>query len=312
MKLIKPSFKIIEQQFGESQKEILQNMYKHIERCGRTCYRSENKITEDSAKPFVDRMINSKHLAMLEHGTVYLKRQFRTDDISYKRWLSKYIMNKYIRHKSKLVKSDFVPLENQQIGEPMQGIMEVYITTNLRVIVENHWEDDLQYICEPTEFHEKRYTVKFISNIQFYKELTRHRKMSYAIESTRYCNYNSDKFNYEITFIKPNWLTDLPDQVDVFNDYSFKGSNAAFLSACADTEYRYTELIESGWSPQQAATILPQATKADIICTGFISDWEFIFRLRTSILHETGMPHPQMSELMDPLYLEFKERNYIK
>ena len=158
MKLIKPSFEIIEQQFGESQEEILQNMYKHIERCGRTCYKSENKITEDSAKPFVDRMINSKHLAMLEHGTIYL-----TIDIPRKAFC-KEIVDKYYRNKYTKCNNTYDEFN-----------YHYYITTNLRVLIENGWEEDLQYLCKPTEFHKKRYTVKFISNIQFYKELTRHK-----------------------------------------------------------------------------------------------------------------------------------------
>ena len=58
MKLIKPSFEIIEQEAG------LEGMYKQIEKVGRTCYKSEDKIAEGTAKPFVDRMIASKHLAM--------------------------------------------------------------------------------------------------------------------------------------------------------------------------------------------------------------------------------------------------------
>ena len=67
MKLIKPSFEIWNQPAG------LEGFYKQIERVGRVCYKSEDKITEDSAKPFVDRMIKSGHGAMLEHGTVYLR-----------------------------------------------------------------------------------------------------------------------------------------------------------------------------------------------------------------------------------------------
>lgn len=67
MKLIKPSFEIWEQSEG------LNGIYRQIERAGRICYRSEDKITEDSAESFVDRMIKSGHGAMLEHGTVYLR-----------------------------------------------------------------------------------------------------------------------------------------------------------------------------------------------------------------------------------------------
>ena len=66
MKLCKPLFEIWEQSAG------LEGVYKQIEKVGRVCYKSEDKITEDSAKPFVDRMVKSGHGAMLEHGTVYL------------------------------------------------------------------------------------------------------------------------------------------------------------------------------------------------------------------------------------------------
>ena len=67
MKLIKPTVEIIKQEEYD-----LNHIFKFIELAGRTCYKSEDKITEDSAKNFVDRMIKSGHGAMLEHGTVYL------------------------------------------------------------------------------------------------------------------------------------------------------------------------------------------------------------------------------------------------
>ena len=39
-----------------------------------------------------------------------------------------------------------------------------YVTLNYRHIVENGWLDDLKYLCEPTEYHEKRVTVKFTTS----------------------------------------------------------------------------------------------------------------------------------------------------
>ena len=78
MRLIKPSYEIWQQPSG------LEGIYKQIERVGRVCYRSEDKITEDSAKPFVDRMIKSGHGAMLEHGTVYLKIPIEEYEKNYK------------------------------------------------------------------------------------------------------------------------------------------------------------------------------------------------------------------------------------
>lgn len=174
MHLCKPSFEILEQKPG------LDGMYKQIELAGRTCYRSENKITEDSAKGFVDRMIKSGHGAMLEHGTVYL----------YLPWVSiggidaKYSRNKYSKSifYSNVVcdkddNSSFIPIEYGKAGH--------YITTNLRVLVENGWTDDLKYICEPTEYHEKRVTVRFICDRGVSHEFVRHRVFSFAQESTR-------------------------------------------------------------------------------------------------------------------------------
>ena len=154
MRLIKPNLEILEQQPG------LDGIYKQIELAGRTCYKSEDKITEDSAKAFVDRMIASGHGAMLEHGTVYLT-------IPHKSVISKYTTNKY----SKVCYDDTHKTE--------------YITTNYRVLVENNWLEDLQYICEPTEYHEKRITVKWTLDRVTGESFLRHRVFSFAMESTR-------------------------------------------------------------------------------------------------------------------------------
>lgn len=159
MKLIKPSFEIIPQAVG------LEGIYKQIERAGRTCYKSEDKITETSAKEFVDRMIKSGHGAMLEHGTVYLKaaseiEQYNGEDVlSNPIW--KYHVNKF-----------------SKVEEDEDDVL--YVTTNLRVLVENGWLDDLQYICEPTEFHEKRVTVKFVCDRGVSHEFVRHKILCVA------------------------------------------------------------------------------------------------------------------------------------
>lgn len=148
MKLIKPSFEIIEQQSG------LDGMFKQIELAGRTCYKSEDKITEDSAKEFVDRLIKSGHGAMLEHGTVYLEIHLQHRDYI------KYTTNPY----SKV---------NKVTVDRVNG--RAYVTTNYRVLVENNWLDDLKYICEPTEYHEKRITVKFTCDRGVSHEFVRHK-----------------------------------------------------------------------------------------------------------------------------------------
>ena len=171
MKLIKPSFEIIEQGPG------IEGIYKQIELAGRTCYKSEDKITEDSAKGFVDRMVKSGHGAMLEHGTVYLKLIGTflnpTDyDVRYGNYIvSHYIDNKY----SKVV-----------IKHDEEWKSNVYITTNYRVIIQNGWLNDLKFLCKPTKFHEKRICVHLICDRGVSHEFVRHRVFSFAQESTRY------------------------------------------------------------------------------------------------------------------------------
>lgn len=141
MRLIKPSYSIIEQQAG------LEGMYKQIELAGRTCYKSEDKITEDSAKGFVDRMIKSGHGAMLEHGTVYLLIPQINDIESCNPFYTPFTTNRF--SKEKIIKSS-------------RGDIYAAVSTNMRVIVENNLLDYLKYICEPTEYHERRVCVRFI------------------------------------------------------------------------------------------------------------------------------------------------------
>ena len=169
MKLINQSYEIC-----KTHGYTLQDVYKDIERAARVSYKSEDKITEDSAEKMVQRLINMKHYSPLEFGTIYLK----TSDY--------YIINKYI----------FNPYSKVEMSAGVG-----YITTNYRVIIEKNRIDDLQYMCEPTEHHQKRTTVKFITNRAVSHELVRHRSMSFMQESQRYvssCNkryiseYNCD------------------------------------------------------------------------------------------------------------------------
>ena len=289
MKLIKQSFEILDQQCG------LEGIYKQIEIAGRTCYKSEDKITEDSAKEFVDRMIKSGHGAMLEHGTVYLKFEgiVHVFGKGYQGGM-KYLGNPYSKVN-------------------IEGTTQ-YVTTNYRALVENGWLDDLQYICEPTEYHEKRITVKFITDQGILREFTRHRVFSFAVESTRYCNYTKDKFSNEVTFIQPNWISDedIENYHTNFNYFIDQDANhiAAvdrFMSALKGAEYFYMELIRLGWKPQQARNILPLATKCDMVMTGFVSDWKHFFALR-----DAASAHPQAQELAHSLHETFIQRGLVE
>lgn len=309
MKLIKPSFEIIEQQPG------LEGVYKQIEQAGRTCYRSEDKITEDSAKSFVDRMIKSGHGAMLEHGTVYL--QIKSRDVeNYHLFYHKYSSNPY----------SYVNVGRGCIWNTL------YITTNYRVLVENDWLDDLKYLCEPIESHAKRVTVRFICDRGVSHEFVRHRVFSFAQESTRYCNYSKDKFGNEVTFIIPCWADSLALQEvkgtvinsDDFGNligeyyYHLNGKEAPYFKTWEITPERnfivslqvaeqlYLELLNQGWKPQQARAVLPNTLKTELVMTGFVFDWKHFFELRCA-----SNAHPQAQELAIPLREEFIKRGYI-
>ena len=278
MKLIKPSVEVIRQE-----KYDLLHVFKFIELAGRTCYKSENKITEDSASEFVHRMVKSGHGAMLEHGTVYLT--IPISDIS-DPTIYKYILNPYSKA--------FIDFTNS------------YITTNYRVLVENNWLDDLKYISEPYLFHAKRTTVKFICDRGVSHEFVRHRVFSFAQESTRYCNYTKDKFDSNLTFIIPCWIKDIKEG----NYYSFieyhsdniDGSKE-WYDICLNIEQTYFRLVEDdNWKTQEARAVLPNSLKTELVMTGFDSDWQNFFKLRCA-----PNAHPQAKELADMLKDKFNK-----
>lgn len=305
MRLIKPSFEIIEQKPG------IDGLLQHIERCGRTCYKSEDKITEDSAEKFVKMLVNRGHTAMVEHGTVYLKY----DIIEHG---SMNLPNKYHFNEYSVVTINNEPLhgyETPEYKEKFNGHTYAYITTNYRVLLQNDWLNDLKYQCEPTEHHVKRVTVKFVCDRGVSHEFVRHRVFSFAQESTRYCNYSKDKFGKECTFIIPSWL-DLPEgsyskgkvYTDLATPYLIKGTpEELLLLKLVGDELDYFDLLDKGWIAQQARAVLPNSLKTELIMTGTIDQWEGFFKLR-----DAKDAHPQARELAQPLHEEFIKRGYIK
>lgn len=320
MKLIRPSFEILEQkpraiaipadmEIGPRmvREELLSSVYRQIEIAGRTCYKSEDKITDTSAKEFVERMVKSGHGAMLEHGTVYLLLNMAS-----RQQYFKYCSNPYSVANS--------------TGEAEKGTWLGFVTTNYRVLVENNWLDDLQYICEPGKEHEKRITVKFVCDRGVSHEFVRHRVFSFAQESTRYCNYSKDKFGNELTFIIPCWLDipedtytlgklrskDNPEQtcmVEISENhdaYNVESAIGKFLHVLDYSSDRYMELINEGWKPQQARAVLPNSLKTELIMTGTIEQWKGFF-----VLRDAPSAHPQARELAEPLHAEFIKRGWL-
>lgn len=273
MIIINPDFQFINQGPG------ITGIYKQIETAGRTCYKSEDKMTSDSAEGFVNRMIKSGHGAMLEHGTVYLKAEdkyttYSIYDIEYEgNDLDKYWDNKYSTCR--------------RVGNI------IYVTTNMRVLVENGWLDDLhKYLCEPTTHHEKRVTVRFTCDRGVSHEFVRHRVMSFAQESTRYCNYSKEKFGGSVSMILPPWL-EQENALEYEEDLRI-------------VEEMYFKWLKKGWTAQQARGFLPTFVKTELVVTGTVSDWIHFFDLRCP-----ASAHPQARELAQPLHDAFVAKGYI-
>lgn len=230
----------------------LEGIYKDIEKAARISYKSEDKITKDSAYKMVSRLIEMKHYSPLEFGTVYLTVPIEGNE--------------------KMI--DFY--KNNKFSRVSCSEDTTYITTNYRVLIENNRVKDLDFLSKPTEHHMKRMTVKFITNRAVSHELVRHRSMSFMQESQRYVSYDKGKFGNEITFIKPAWRQSI-EEMELFND------------TLRTIESTYMTLRKRGLKPQQARQILPNATKTEIYVCGYEDDWEHFFDLRDKLTVDPQM-----------------------
>ena len=300
MEFLVAGYEIIDQEPG------LEGMYKAAELPGRICYCSQDKMAPGTAEKFCKGLMKSNHGAPLEHGTVYLKVLKHSD------WndLDKYRFNKYSKY--------------------TESTNYAYVTTNLRVLFENGWMDDLKYWCEPTEYHEKRVEVRFTVDRFTGEEFLRHRAASFNRESTRYVLFTKEKFGGgSIKYIIPVWMLDESNMKEI-NDHKDltitdfckqviereEGHDnmtdvLVWMFALKACEWSYCTLTNDfGWQAQQARTVLPCAISSPLIKTAFVSDWVHFFNLRA--LGTTGKPHPQAFELADPLMKEFIERGLIE
>lgn len=295
MKLIKQSFEFINQTDFS-----LVGIKKHIERCARVSYKSENKITDTSYEKFVNMLESRGHDRPLEFGTVYLSRTSQKEDNM--EWLNKYAYNPWSKFS----------FENGSTRINGELRNTVYVTTNYRVIKEHHWEDDLQYLCEPTKYHHKRYTIHMILDRGVMDEFRTHVGLSHLAESTRYCNYSKDKFGNELTFIKPCWLDD--EKLKLYGPYHTvirdKSPESIFIANLNNVERDYLDLIKLGWTPQQARSVLPLSIKSELISCGFEDAWENFMRRRSPKYGDPGA-HPMAAEIADKLCEEFLKRGLI-
>lgn len=311
--------------------------YQFMELAGRTCYKSESKITESSAKQFVDTLKKNKHTAMLEHAHIILQTtEEHATAVAAKLNASRYL------HDGDEVPAQYIHVTIHQLSDKGN-----YISGSFRAFMQLYApnQSDMHHVykCEltdylllnalsaeypdmfqlpddktPTEptdckvisrdefvrqvidayddFAEQRYviakhlthTIRFTCDRGVSHEFVRHRPASFAQESTRYCNYSSDKFGNEITVIRPCFWK--PDS----------GEMIFWENSCENAESIYFKLLESGATPQEARSVLPNSLKTELIITATEAEWQHIINLRYH--GTTGKPHPQMYEVMKIAY----------
>lgn len=263
------------------------------EECTRVCYKSENLIKEGSAKKLLTGIINSGHVAMLEHIPMYLEVSI-----------------------TPLLSEEELKIINYISTSPYSKVNKNdettwYISTNLRVIFENApnicdefmshngemftFKCGYMRCCKFEEFPDKFYrrvTIKFTMDRIGSQSFCRHRVFSFAQESTRWCNYMKDKFGNELSIINPCWLKD-EDRDDFIHDME-------------EIEKYYFKWLSKGYKAEDARAFIPFGLKTEIIMTGFIDAWKHFFDLRVD-----SHAHKQARELAIPLQKYFEEKGYM-
>ena len=314
---------------------------KKIEKVARVCYKSEDKIDEGTDMIMCRSLIKRQHTAMLEHASLVLEvgeqeyslietlRSFMENMIEdgeqnrkcYLRYTNSTLDgNNYRYFISGNIRAwyEFMMYANSVNGLPkrlyniindnVNNIFDIDVDAFDFVTFDMYDEDDFyakvvtdmnQLTDEERMVHET-FSVLFTVDRGVTNELVRMRDCSFAQESTRYCNYANGKFGNEITVILP-----------CFFDTGM-GTNSNSLvykeweSACKNAEASYFKLLEYGAKPQEARDVLPTSVKADIVMTTNLAEWKHIFNLRAC--DSTGPAHPQMKEVMIPLFKEMRKK----
>ena len=313
MKIIEPS---TEELFNP-------NPQKHIEFIARTCYKSEDKITEDSNKAMCKNLYKNKHCAMLEHfifiykinKTINFKSNF-VEILSAEKYIdvteqiiinerrtilsfnARSLLDLIIKYKDHdQILNDLIMLIEKIVYD--YDCDEIFGNRFKKVDHDNFIKiDDVTILTPIEQFIHGWHSIKFVCDRGISHEIVRHRVASFAQESTRYCNYSKDKYGKEITVIKPFYLKDGSDNPN--NEMVAWG---VWKRAIENSEKSYFEMLDLGCTAQEARAVLPNSLKTELIMTAKNYEWNHFFELRAD-----KPAHPQMKELAIPLLIDFTNR----
>lgn len=278
---------------------------KKIELAGRTCYKSENKITDTSAEKFVGALIRRQHTAMLEHACFVFQLKLKvpnTPTVNHAAYemLAKYHdyleRDSYLHTTSRMVSGNIRAICQRNVNDPIFRALKAAYP--MLAYSDVNGKDELFPMVEATivdldklpnltldEIGAHKYvTFRFITDRGVTHELVRHRPCSFAQESTRYVNYHEG-----LSIALPTGFYERPEEVQ-----------EEYQSAFLDAERHYGRLIEMGQTPQQARAVLPNATKTEIVVTTSMGEWHHILNLR--LFGTTGAPHPDIKTIMEEAY----------
>lgn len=291
--------------------------YKKIELAGRTCYKSEDKVTKTSAKKFVKALINRTHTAMLEHQCFV----FKIDDSS--PFVEQYI--NLLRGYKYLNVTRFV--EYMNYNDVVTSNVRYLVSGSVRAICERDVSDpifralyleypelsygeqkkpvyndvtasivklsDFSNLTEEEILKHSYFTFRITTDRGVTHELVRHRPCSFAQESTRYVNYIDG-----LSIALPTGFYDRPE--DAQKEYQ---------EAFEDCERHYANLIKLGQSPQEARAVLPNGIKTEIVVTTNLEEWNHIINLRYHGI--TGAPHPDIKAVVEKIYSMLKKDKMV-
>lgn len=323
MKIIKADYTVVPE---------IESLIKKIELVARTCYKSEDLITEDSAIRMVKNLIKSKHYAMLEHASLV----FEVDSVTYA--------------DLKLLISDLEEnvLDDTQVTTYKSYLRftsnngNCYVSGNIRA-----WLEFLEASLKKTN----KIPVFFKAYI------TRTKNIDNEILFGEYMDVEADMYSLLPDFVSYERITDfskfsiferlihedltikfivdrgITHELVRMRDCSFAQESTRYCNyskgkygeeitviepcfweensyewtqwkmRCEQAEQGYFDLMSTpGVTAQQARDVLPTSVKADIFMTANINEWIHILELRA--LETTGKAHPQILEVMVPVAKE--------
>ncbi len=291
MKVVEPSFSEIKET----------SLMKKIELAGRTCYKSENLITENSATEFTKRIMSYNHGSVLEHAYLVFKVDYdlylKVKEANYKfinvsnitypivSFNFRAIYNLYLTNDDECLIPFYAYLEKEY-----PDLFNNKYDSNINITFLN--KDDILKLTEEEKDIHLYITIKLVTDRGVTHELVRHRLASYSQESTRYCNYSKDKFSHELTFVETYGMNEETKKI--------------WKDALINAENSYFKMLESGAKPETARSVLPNSLKTEIVVSASLNEWKIIFDLRC---HPTA--HPDIRLLMVGVKEYFKENKYL-